>query len=73
MKKLATAMTLTVLMAAPAFAQSSAPEFGSGNIAPHYGRLARPVFAYGAMRAYARVYPGRRHFRCRGMGHHRCR
>jgi hypothetical protein len=51
MNRLFTAVTLAALIASPAFAQSSDPSVGSGNIAPQ-------AVEEGALGAYAQQSPG---------------
>jgi len=66
MKKFATAAVLATLMAVPAYAQSSAPEFGSGNIPSYgYGSANGWAYDYDGRGAYARAYPY-----ARGRVHH---
>ena len=58
MKKLVTAVTFAVLMAAPAYAHSRAPEFGSGNIPSYsYGSMSQWGYDRSDWDAYARVTP----------------
>jgi len=72
MKKLAIVATFAVLTAVPASAQSSAPEFGSGNV-PAYsqGRMNHTMsYGRGAFGAYAQVNPGTRHMKGAKRRHH---
>lgn len=48
MNKLVTAVALATLIASPAFAQSYAPEYGSGNIAPRISGQQVPAKVFGA-------------------------
>lgn len=75
--KLATVLTIAALFATPAItssasAQSSAPEFGSGNVPSQgTGQMARGSFSSGAMGAYARVNPGSMKFKSTRRHHSR--
>jgi hypothetical protein len=65
MKKLITGVALAVLVAVPAYAQSAAPEFGSGNLPAYsYGNMNQSLgYGYGAWGSYARANPGPMHTR----------
>jgi hypothetical protein len=70
MKMLFAALAVAAAVATPAFAQSYNPNFGSGNIVPHYGyRYGGGYRAYhGGYGAYARGGYGHRTY---NSGHYR--